>query len=472
MRVRHFGNTANNAYFNARVLKEYAGIESEPPIRMFGLRHAISAPAWEALDFEVPSANWVPHPDWSLIPGAVAVNSEYTDLAVPGHVHLDVASRFDPRAIAMSMARSVIEPLHGRRWAQPIFDLSYRWVLAKSETVTPVEGCVDVVYGADSLIRMKMPKTSSQFVCLEHGTVRAIADGEREIAAFRKAYGKQVQRSRHLWVTNLDPRTLEIAEDVAPGRWSALPHPYVPDPRVPFAGSPDHRAELLRVTRSDSVVLLPSSQNWSKHHDKGSMKALRAFVDLRRSGREVGLVAIEWGLQLAEAKAFLNREGVSANVAWVPPMARVSLQRMMADVDVVWDQFGLEAFGGLAIRTMEQGAPMISRGLAPIGEKLMGGPVPWRQAATSEDVVRETGELLDEIAERGRDLVMNEYRARGRSWLLERHSPQITARLQQEVYSGVLDGSWQAGSAAPDRWATLLEEGLTPRPDQPRRGRR
>jgi len=459
MKIRHFGNTANNAYFNAMLLRDFAGIESELPIRMFGLAHAISAPAWEALEFDVPSAPWVHHPDWSLVPGAVELNSEYTDLPVP--LSDDAARvRFNPRNAAMSVARAVLEPLHGRRWAQPIFDLSYRWVLARTVAPAQVDGVIDVLYGADSLVKMKMPRSASQFVCVEHGTVRSIYDGEREISVFRRAYRDQVRRSRHLWVTNLDPRTLEIAEEVAPGRWSALPHPYVPDPRAPFAGSPEHREELLRATDSESVVLLPSSQNWSKHHDKGSMKALKAFVELRKSGRDVGLVAIEWGLQVAESKAFLKKAGVSANVVWVRPMARVSLQRMMADVDVVWDQFGLEAFGGLAIRTMEQGAPLISRGLAPAGERLLGGPAPWRHAATAQEVAHETAALLDEIAEKGRDRVLSEYRSRARAWFLETHSPLITARLQSEVYSGILDGTWEPGSAAPDRWAQLVREGI------------
>jgi len=464
MRVRHFGNTANNAYLNAKLLLEFEGIESDLPIEMFGLAHAISAPAWETLEFDVPSEPWVHHPDWSLIPGAVELNSEYTDLALPSSGD-DTPVRFIPKNAIMSAARAVLGPLHGRRWAQPIFDLSYRWVLSRTVSPPQVEGRIDVLYGADSLIKMKMPRTASQFVCVEHGTVRSIYDGPREISVFRRAYRDQVRRSRHLWVTNLDPRTLEIAEEVAPGRWSAFPHPYLPDPRTPFEGSPEHREELLRTTDSASVVLLPSSQNWSKHHDKGSMKALQAFVELRKSGRDVGLVAIERGLQVEESKAFLKKAGVSANVVWVRPMARVSLQRMMADVDVVWDQFGLEAFGGLAIRTMEQGAPMISRGLAPVGEHLLGGPVPWRHAATAEDVARETGALLDEIAERGRDRVLGEYRARARAWFLETHSPRITARLQREVYSGIVDGTWEPGMAAPDRWAQLVREGIPTGPE-------
>ncbi len=458
MRVRHFGNTANNAYYNALLLKQYVGIESDLPIDMFGLHHAISAPAWETVDFEVPSAEWVAKPDWALIPKAGAINSEYSDLGttVTSGSTIPSPPREGLRARTMSVARAVINPMYGKHWAQPIFDLSYRWVLSRRAVLPVLADRVNVLYGADSLIKMKVPNPSPRTVCLEHGTIRWIADGDRETAVIRRAYRRQVAQAMHVWVTNLDPRTLEIAEDVAPGRWSALPHPFMPDSRVPLPGSASRRNELLRQTRSESLVLLPSSQNWSKHHDKGSIKALSAFVELRRAGVDVGLVAVEWGLQLEESKVFLDEAGVGANVVWVPPMARFGLQRMMANVDVVWDQFGLDVFGALALRAVEQGTPLVSRGLAAAGEQLIGGPVPWHPAATTEEIVRETTAVLEEMGRRGRDTVIEETRARYRSWLLERHSPALTATLQHDVYARIIDGTFEQGTAAPNQWATLL----------------
>ncbi len=458
MRVSHFGNTANNAYYNALLLERHANIESHLPIRMFGLRHAISAPAWEAVDFEVPDAQWVAHPDWSSIPGADTINSEYSDLGptAAAGTNDSPSVKTGLRGRAMSVARAALQPLYGRRWAQPVFDLSYSVVLTGRSALPGAADDINLLYGANSLARLKVPRPAPQLVCLEHGTVRWIADGAREVAVFRSAYRRQVQQSMRLWVTNLDPRTLEIAEDVAPGRWTALPHPFVPDQRVPFATSEQRRQDFLRQTGSERLVLLPASQNWSKHHDKGSMKALTAFVELRRGGADVGLVAVEWGLQLSESKKFLDDAGVGAHVAWVPPMARFSLQRMMADVDVVWDQFGLDAFGALALRAVEQGTPLVSRGLAPVGEALIGGPVPWRAAATTEEIVRETERVFEEMLRRGRESVIADTRSQYRTWLFERHSPALTAALQREVYVRMVDGTFQPGSAAPDEWARRL----------------
>lgn len=455
VRVRHFGNTANNAFHNALLLEEFEGIGSELPIRMFGLAHAISAPAWEAIDFEVPDAAWVPQPDWGIDPAAVATNSKYSDIAAPG----SAGAAAQPRSLGdrvMGLARSVLGPLYGRAWAQPIFDLSYRVVLARRPQVTSLWGSIDLVYGADSLIWQRPDRDVSRLVCLEHGTVRWVADGDRGSAVLRSAYRRQVEQAQQLWVTNLDPRSLELAEDIAPGRWSALPHPFMLDTRVPFPESQQHRARLLRETDSERLVLLPSSQNWSKHHDKGSIKALTAFAELRKQGVPVGLVAVEWGLQLAESKAFLDAAGVGQHVTWVAPMARFSLQRMMADVDVVWDQFGLDAFGALALRAVEQGTPLVSRGLIAEAERLIGGPVPWIHAVSVEDIMRETAAVFDRMAAEGRDQMIDATRQRYRSWLTERHPPSVTAALQREVYASLVDGSFDRGGSAPDRWAQLL----------------
>ncbi|MGB3909248.1 MAG: hypothetical protein WBL06_02095 [Pseudolysinimonas sp.] len=461
MRVRHFGNTANNAVHNVLLLDHFQGIESELPIRMYGIDHAISAPAWELADFDVPDAEWVAKPDWTLFPEAAAVNAAYSDLPnvslpaagdAPSHAAASPATR-----LVMAARTRLFGPLRGKAWARPLVEVRDRRALARRPVLAEQAGHVNVVYGSPSLILEQIPKVPSRTVCLEHGTIRWVADGSRAEKAFRDAYRQQVQRSMHLWVTNLDPRTLEVAEDLMPGRWSAFPHPFLPDPRVPFPESSTQRDALLRASRSQFLVLLPASQNWSKEHDKGSMTALRAYVELRRRGVDVGLIAIEWGHQLAESRTYLEQAGVGANVVWLPPLARFPLQRMMANVDVVWDQFGLEVFGALALRAVEQGAPLVSSGLTRIGEQFIGGPVPWRAAGSTDEIVHETTQVLEQIARDGRASVVASTRDRYRAWLFERHPPAVTAALQHDLYAAILDGSFRSGSAATDAWPQWID---------------
>lgn len=457
MRVRHFGNTANNAFYNVQLLSAYAGIESELPISMFAQRHAISMPAWEAVDFHVPDTEWVSEPDWSAFPEAVAVNSKYSD-QVQAAGSLASRSDLDPIASSIASARRRLNGwLATKPRAQHLIDVRTRQWLSHRPVLAEPGAQVNILYGADPLISMQLPRQSARTVTFEHGTIRWAGSNGLHDKESRRAYRQQVTSSMHLWVTNLDPRTLEVAEDVAPGRWSALPHPFVPDARVPLAGSP-MRQELLQRTASKALVLLPSSQNWNPGHDKGSIRALRAFIELRRLGRDIGLVAAEWGLQVGQSKALLESEGVDRNVVWVPPMARFDLQRMMADVDVVWDQFGLRVFGALALRTVEQGTPLVSSGVTELAEALMGGPVPWLTATEVEEIVGRTATVLDEMERSGRIVVIEETRTRYRGWLLKRHAPRVTAALQSEVYTQLVDGTFDPGSVPVDRWSQVVRE--------------
>ena len=455
MKVRHFGNTANNAFHNVQLLQRYAGIESELPFRMFGVEHAISAPAWDGVDFEVPDAAWVQDPDWSISPEAVEINRRYSDLPEPAERSIATDDDVATTAPHPSLS-SRVDALLGARGRQAKLDLYYRQMLARRPTLDEPDDVVNVIYGSSSQFEMRIPSSARRVVCLEHGTVRWIGEGGRETRELQRAYRQQLKQAAIVWVTNLDLRTIELAEDVIPGRWAALPHPFMPDARVPFAGRAAHRRSLLEQTDSERLILLPASQNWSPEHDKGSIKALNAFIALRRAGHAVGLVAAEWGLQVEESKRLFADAGVAQHVHWVAPMGRWALQRMMADVDVVWDQFGIDVFGALALRTLEQGTPLVSRGLTESGWRLMGEQVPWRRAATADEIVQATATVFTEMAECGREQVIERERQVYRAWLLVRHSPEITAELQRGVYAGLHAARYVHGEMPTDAWARLV----------------
>lgn len=445
-------------------MREYSQWESHMPIHMHGLNHGISAPAWEVSEFITPDANWVSSPNWMLFPKAAEVNSKYSDMkrVQPSITQTGLDSTIDLKAegrINLEAVKSYV----GRQIAKSPFHKPFNSYLVKrsirrSPNYQLGSDEISILYGADSLLKMRLPQPHNQVVSLEHGTVRWIADGAKDDAEWRKLYQKQVQKTQHLWVTNLDPRTLEIAEDIMPGKWAALPHPFMFNSAVPFMTDMKKRFEILKVTGSEYLILLASSQNWSKHHDKGSKKALEAFTELRKQGVPVGLVAAEWGLQLQESKDFLASSGLSSHVKWVSPMGRLELQKMMANVDVVWDQFGLDAFGALALRALEQGAPLVSRGLKPEGAALIGSQIPWMNAESVEQIVSQTNQLFLEMQSIGREQVLSDIAHVYRTWLNQYHSPRITASLQDKLYSSmVVDG--QQISVGRDAWSKEVRNG-------------
>jgi len=289
---------------------------------------------------------------------------------------------------------------------------------------------------------------------LEHGTLRWIRVGSPGDLRDRERYKRRVSEADHVWVTNLDLQTLEIAEDLASGKWSALPHPYVLS--NDFWGSQtaiEHatRPQLLENLQSDFLIFLPSSINWSRHHNKGTDKALEAFIALRKMDHPVGLVCADWGHQVADARDLLHKAGVSKHVTWISPLPRIMLQRFMQEVDLVWDQFGLAAFGALAIRAMEAKVPLISHGLRKESIDLIGEDPKWLPANSSGEIISKSLEVIETSSALGKLGCDSLYSDPQYDWLMRRHHQSLTLSIQQLRYEGLISGA--RGEAKPDAWA-------------------
>lgn len=457
-RLNHYGNVANNAFHNKLLMDAYTPWVSNLPIRMFLNNHAVSAPAWETHRFEVPSAEWVANPDWSNDMEAARFNCELTDLSPPASVGYD-------EVIDLSATTSPPMPglvsRFGRFLQQTPLKYSVNrilWAQLRARRSLPENdlGAVNIVYGPSTIGYLGVRSGRERSVGFEHGTLRWMAYGPRSDKALRDAYRKDARRLNHMWVTNLDTPTLDAAEHFFPGRWSALPHPFMPSQELPYAENPAIRQHLRQATSSEALILLPSTQNWTPAHDKGSDKALEAFIGLRSGGHEVGLVAVEMGLQVQEAKEILHAAGVAKFVTWIKPAPRLNLQEIMASVDVVWDQFAGPGFGALALRAMEQGVPFVSQGIEQPAIELIGSQVPWYRASSAEGIVEATSEILSQLSGVESAEYREGLRGKYRGWLMTVHAPQITAQLQNHLYTSLVAPGADIEPLQRDEWSKIV----------------
>ena len=287
---------------------------------------------------------------------------------------------------------------------------------------------------------------------LEHGTLRYFTSGHAD-STQRDLYLEELSQAQHLWVTNLDEQTLDAAERLMAGKWSALPHPYVLDERAPFPTNFALRDHLLKFTGSTSLVFLPSSLNMEEWHNKGTSTALASFKLLHQAGARVGLVLVRWGLSVSAVERWLADQNLETFVFWMEPQPRITLQQIMASVDVVWDQFALEAMGGLAIKCMEQGAPLVSRGISARGLQLIGEPPNYLTAATPQDVAARSLDVIGISSTLGLSSAHSHFGLPGRNWLVRRHHHEICRQLQVERYRELLTFGTNAPSAHPDAWS-------------------
>lgn len=489
-RIRHYGNTANNAYFNHLILEERSR-KSHLPIRVFSESHAMSKAAWEEIAFIPPGRDWLDAPSWRNIGGARRVNRRFHAPDSVGRVRTlsrpllatihnlyrrikRLENSFSPSPV---FKRLFWKPLKVVRWfivasALAIFAkagleshrLSKKLVRISAKLFSRLnwiwesrKPSVSVIYGSSFLSGVNPRLEPSTSIFFEQGNLRWLSDPTYADPSAQEKWRTAVIRGRHLWVTNLDPPSLEMADEIVAGKWSAFPHPYkfVRRPKA-FAGMPT-REDLMNLLDADFLVYLPASQNWkTPHHNKGSEFAWRALAKLRKEGLRVGVVASEWGLDLNAAKTLLDQLGIAKNVSWMVPLPRIPMLQLLGEVDVCWDQFVIQGFGGVALRAIEAGTPLVGQGLTKEAQKLTGFQVPWHIARNSEEIFDRTLAVWDEKKRVGRDELAQTTRSAYHKWFDQHHSPDLVGALQDIVFKRVIDGNDEP--IARDLWAQMTRE--------------
>jgi glycosyltransferase involved in cell wall biosynthesis len=291
-------------------------------------------------------------------------------------------------------------------------------------------------------------------VVVEHGQMRWIKDGPVAATKHRTDFFNLCKNSQHIWVTNVDRRSLEIAEELFPSKWSLIPHPYVLDDLAPYVDAPSHRDTLCELLDTEFLLFSPSSISLGGDQQKGTDKLLKALAKLRyEDGLRVGAIFVNWGRNVHDACALIEDLGISDQCRFVNPLTRVALQTFMSNFDLISDQFDYDAFGSLTIRALEQGMPLLSKAISDEAGILMGRKPPVIPAATIDEIQNQIRLLASEQQKRGREEVLSHYRIKGRDWVLGRHHQSFTRQLQIERYEQLLSG--QVPAASPGRWGEV-----------------
>lgn len=478
--VRHFGNTANNAFYNQAILSSLNGVSQAELVNW--TNHYMSQPSWETS--EAGSLQEFEFNATSTLLTTSAKDTSSASLSNSSKVEIYASAPISLSAIFFQVARKMyrsflaylledsektswIRRLAKRSWesiAQTLMWNLYRIPRPAFQPSKPVpERTLEIFYGPPVCNpQMSMSNINSM---LEHGTVRWINSGMPSDRHLRRKYKEAVHRADHLWVTNLDPETLEIASQIAHSKWSALPHPYVLSELEAGDSFPlRHKEEWSkgapasnRSPNAEFVIFMPSSFNWAPVHNKGSLQAIEAFIELAKQNSGVVMLCINWGLQVEEAKDIFKRAGVQDRVIWSEPKPKKALQAVMKDSDIVWDQFGLAAFGALAIKAMEVGTPLLSRGLTARASALIGEAPNWLEADSPNEIINKTSQIFSETSTMGRQHVREKYGNPQTSWLYRRHHQEVTKALQLIRYRELLED--RHSPAREDAWAHIPDYG-------------
>lgn len=394
-RVLHVGNIANNAYLNAKFLRE-AGVDCH--VMSYDYYDVMATPEWEG------SAR----PFW-FAQGPFSICNRYLHALLDGRRReqrvrwrqLAIARRLlQPIALetpGSSLNRVVVETyVTSRRARARALSYARRRLARGKKTAAPsgesAPDELDVLRGrlADDFVRVFPDRTdrlrpadvdhwtfrheewqrlfarydvvqcyatdpiralvagTRPYVAFEHGTLRDFTLGDEPV---HRMNALAYRLADHVLITNGD--CLNFANALGIERFTPMIHPI--DVEQHQRRSPD-AATIRRDLGAKLILFSPLRHDWAI---KGTDVHIRALPIIRERHPDVVLVLCEWGAELTRSRELIDELGCSHNVVWRPPLKRTDLIAHMQASDVVLDQMALPHFGATAPQALAAGRPVV-----------------------------------------------------------------------------------------------------------------
>jgi len=473
LRVLHVGNIANNAFLNAKLLRQ-AGVEAD--VLCYDYYHVMGTPEWEEVDLRHPygddyNPRFAPadltgyaRPAW-FIQGSLS-ECRQTILAAQqagrsfrppweseGVAPGDFAYRLANAAMSTPSVRAVWRALRLRYVLRPVF-LGLLSALAAGETrryvneftatfperpdrlsagdVAPFlayKWLFRAIFEQYDIIQLYSTDPmygwlagNKPYIGFEHGTLRDFTLGDH---AVHRLTAIGYRKADHVFITNGD--CLEYAQKIGVERYSAMIHPIDVDQHrsVSAASAAAVRAEY----DADILLLCPLRHSWDAKRTDIHLRALPLIR--QRAKARVMLVLTEWGEDVARSRKLIRELGCSDAVTWIKPQARIAMIRLTRAADVVLDQMALPHFGATAPQAMAAGVPVISSYVPESTRWIIEEPAPILPAFSPQEVCDQVMTALDPGWRR-------QYQDTARRWIDTYHHPRRVVESHLRVYRNIV----------------------------------
>ncbi|MDP9308727.1 MAG: glycosyltransferase family 4 protein [Actinomycetota bacterium] len=439
MRVLHLGNTANNGYLNAKLLRR-AGIEADVLVDEW---HILSQPEWEDAPLEgsfepyaslfepALRAGWR-RPDWVI--SFRDWDPEFRHQPWLGERAHILASL--PSLVRQHRRLGSLEAVKGNGFLG-LMDVvrASVWVSRFEQSfgsLSELFARYDLVqaYSTDPILPL-VTESSPPYIAFEHGTMREIPFEDTWLG---RLLSLAYRRAASVVITNAD--VLRQAQRLGIENYVFIPHPVDETKYTP--GHSPLRADL-EANGADFVLLSPSRHDWDI---KGSDRLLRAFAEFVRHDRPNAVLLLnEWGVEVDRSKTLIRELDVERNVRWLAPLPKLRLIDAYRAADVVLDQFLIGTFGAVAPEAMSCGRPVIMAFDAAHHAWCFPVLPPVIDARTPEEIHVALARLAGNTAERDR------IGRAGRAWIEEHHNSRIVVERQLKIYENVLQTRPNPGGA-------------------------
>jgi hypothetical protein len=487
LRVLHFGNIANNAYLNAKFLRE-AGVDCH--VLCADYYDPLATPEWEG----VPAGE---RPRW-FVQGPLRTCLEYLDALNTGTegeqgrrwgrlqrrrwlhtAHAGVFLRILPRALKVAFYLRVLEAklryaalwtsslvrfltrktlrLLGLKIAEPPlpdasggepteFQLFVARQVARFAEVfpdrqdrlsaadfhayehvggllSPVLSQYDVVQAYSTDPILMLLAGVRPYVAYEHGTLRVFTLGDDPI---HRLTALSYREAGHVFVTNGD--CLEYAHRLGIEHFTPMVHPI--DVAQYEQVAEGERAGIRARHGADVLLFCPLRHDWAIKGTDVHLRALPRILE-ETEGRTV-LVLTQWGAEVDASLRLIAELGYADHVVWLQPLDRVGLISYLKAADVVLDQIALPHFGATAPQALAAGAPVVMSYRPESTAWIVDEPAPILPAFDPDGVVEAVRTALDPAWRAA-------FADEARSWVHRFHHPRRVVVEHCNVYRRLLE---------------------------------
>jgi glycosyltransferase involved in cell wall biosynthesis len=435
LRIGVFGNTANNAYIQAKVLRRL-GQEADVVLDPLD-HHVMSDPRWEELDLELPTDRdaGATLPAFQLPAWVRAEPPERTRQREGGYVSRYLADLRDaPRAWPSWWVAARRTGWRGGRSA-----LEQSWVvktLAGYDCViafgpgpawAALAGVpfVALTWGGDITILPFYDTGDWE----GHETV-PLPEPHREYYAAARLQRMGYEQAARIVLA--DPRFAMFAERLGHAEKCVHLGLVIDTDRYAPGPEPELRAQLLGG-RDGLIVFVPSRQDWFW---KGSDRLLQGFAAATAGRDDVVLVCAGWGADLDRSRKLIAELGIAARVRLLPhAMSKGRLRRYFRACDIAADQFTVGSYGGSALEAMSCARPL----LISLSPELFEGRFtvfpPVMNVSEPEQIAAALTRLFDD-----RDL-RAQLGQQAREWIVDNHGQVLAQHVLDLCHAAVTEAA-------------------------------
>lgn len=489
LRVLHVGNIANNAYLNAKFLRQ-VGVEAD--VLCYDYFHVMACPEWEDIEikhgykddyfpsFSTRDLKSYQRPEW-FIQGPFHICAEYMR-----------ARRSNNRLLSMILQKCMIYAVRhkiqgkifrvfltflmrrsGRRYVIKRFYNLLNKIIANlgifNISVTSTCSAENEENIKRLLDRFKQcfPDRADQLTeediipyievidiwkevfsgydviqCYSTDPIYALLADNKPYVAYEhgtlrtftmgndplhRLTSLAYRNADHVFITNGD--CLDYALRLGINKYSAMIHPIdVEQHELLFDAN--ELANIKQELNADILLFCPLRHDWEIKGTDIHLRALPKIIS-QVKGR-VKLIVTDWGGDLAKSRELVKSNHCEDNVVWLSPLCRISMIKYMKAADVVLDQIALPHFGATAPQALAAGTPVISSYEPTSTEWIVESPAPIIPAFTADEVVQAVLSALDKNW-------LKAFTIKSRRWIHEQHGQNRIICEHLRVYKEILD---------------------------------